>query len=197
MRNSAGVMTNQTSISTWNDRLRLARVNVDRAACGLAVSREGEKGITQDELATIIGVARMTVTKWEKGHISLFPLRYSDAICKTLNVTRDWLEVGKLYDGCGPEENPEETLRFISEEVISAELKTIMQTAVKSGALQDLVMAMQHASFNALLQSLPRDEQRLISVYLSCRSKLSSSNLSLLTRALNLTMENFLTMTSD
>lgn len=59
--------------------------------------RRDEIGLTLDDIATEIGVAKSTVMRYEKGTIEKIKLPVIEAIARVLNVNPSWL-IGKSDD---------------------------------------------------------------------------------------------------
>lgn len=77
------------NLLTWNERIAYARMNALRVGCD-------HNGYTQEELADLIGVSKVTLSKWENQKVKAFPTQYKEILCGTLQIRPEWLEYGIL-----------------------------------------------------------------------------------------------------
>ena len=81
---------------------------------GLRISSAREmRGLTLDDIATEVGVARSTIQRYEKGTISKIKLPVLQSIASALNVNPNWL-IGNTDDpdaGKGPRQISDEDIK--------------------------------------------------------------------------------------
>jgi transcriptional regulator with XRE-family HTH domain len=124
--------------------VRMSRKPDPNTFAGRLVLARKKRGLTQEKLATAVGLAQPVISKLERGTIS--GTTAISRLIRVLKVPGEWLE-----DGEGPEPNWEGGPDFIVEGVTLLDVKRTAPHAELSPEEQDLLVA---------FRMLPDDEQK-------------------------------------